>query len=91
MVGRSNGVQASVWLNCALCVSSLARLLLYLEEGPPLFAGAMLWRGCVERYPYLSGASMMIAGHANRLFIFYPVSSKSAKRGRSLLNWACLQ
>jgi hypothetical protein len=45
------------------------------------------WRGCVERAPYLTGASMVWAGHANQKFIAYPVSASSALKGQSLVNW----
>ena len=68
-------------------INSTARRLLYPQEGPPRFSGRMLWRGCVEREPYLTGASMVWAGHANQKFIAYPISGRSARRGASLVNW----
>ncbi|KAK1757094.1 3-hydroxybenzoate 6-hydroxylase [Echria macrotheca] len=68
-------------------INSTARRLLYPDEGPPRFSGRMLWRGCVERPPYLTGASMVWAGHANQKFIAYPISGRAARRGTSLVNW----
>ncbi|EAQ90318.1 hypothetical protein CHGG_02253 [Chaetomium globosum CBS 148.51] len=68
-------------------INSTARRLLYPHEGPPRFSGRMLWRGCVERAPYLTGASMVWAGHANQKFIAYPISGRAARRGASLVNW----
>ncbi|KAK4163108.1 3-hydroxybenzoate 6-hydroxylase [Cladorrhinum sp. PSN259] len=68
-------------------INSTARRLLYPDEGPPRFSGRMLWRGCVERPPYLTGASMVWAGHANQKFIAYPISGRAARRGASLVNW----
>ncbi|KXX79362.1 3-hydroxybenzoate 6-hydroxylase [Madurella mycetomatis] len=68
-------------------IKSTARRLLYPKEGPPRFSGRMLWRGCVERDPYLTGASMVWAGHANQKFIAYPISGRAARRGSSLVNW----
>ena len=68
-------------------INSTARRLLYPNEGPPRFSGRILWRGCVEREPYLTGASMVWAGHANQKFIAYPISGRSARRGASLVNW----
>lgn len=68
-------------------INSTARRLLYPKEGPPRFSGRMLWRGCIERPPYLTGASMVWAGHANQKFIAYPISGRAARRGASLVNW----
>lgn len=68
-------------------INSTVRKLLYPQEGPPRFSGRILWRGCIERPPYLSGASMVWAGHANQKFISYPISARSAAKGNSLVNW----
>ena len=68
-------------------INSTVRQLLYPDEGPPQFSGRMLWRGCLEREPYLTGASMVWAGHANQKFIAYPISSRAQRRGSSLVNW----
>lgn len=70
-------------------INSTARRLLYPAEGPPSFSGRMLWRGCIEQEPYLTGASMVWGGHANQKFIAYPISQDSAEKGRSLVNWIC--
>ena len=37
-------------------INSAVRATLYPNEGPPKFSGRMLWRGCCEGVPYLSGA-----------------------------------
>jgi 2-polyprenyl-6-methoxyphenol hydroxylase-like FAD-dependent oxidoreductase len=68
-------------------INSAVRSLLYPHEGPPRFSGRILWRGCIERAPYLSGASMVWAGHANQKFIAYPISARSVANGRSFVNW----
>lgn len=68
-------------------INSTARKALYPNEGPPRFSGRMLWRGCIERAPYLTGASMVWAGHADQKFIAYPISNRSAEKGKSLVNW----
>jgi 2-polyprenyl-6-methoxyphenol hydroxylase-like FAD-dependent oxidoreductase len=68
-------------------INSTARRILYPDEGPPRFSGRVLWRGCVERDPYLTGASMIWAGHADQKFIAYPISGTCARRGTSLVNW----
>ncbi|KAH8893111.1 monooxygenase [Thozetella sp. PMI_491] len=68
-------------------INSTARRLLYPDEGPPRFSGRILWRGCIERQPYLTGASMIWAGHANQKFIAYPIGGAAARNGKSLVNW----
>lgn len=68
-------------------INGSTRKLLYPNEGPPHFSGRILWRGCIERDPYLTGASMIWAGHANQKFIAYPISGVSAQKGKSLVNW----
>lgn len=68
-------------------INSTARRILYPKEGPPKFSGRMLWRGCIEREPYLTGGSMVWAGHADQKFIAYPISQRSADKGKSLVNW----
>ncbi|KAI0024283.1 hypothetical protein F4780DRAFT_655574 [Xylariomycetidae sp. FL0641] len=68
-------------------INSTARRLLYPNEGPPRFSGRILWRGCIEREEYLTGASMVWAGHADQKFIAYPISGRSARNGRLLMNW----
>ncbi|EMD59380.1 hypothetical protein GGP41_009247 [Bipolaris sorokiniana] len=68
-------------------INSTARKILYPNEGPPRFSGRMLWRGCIERDQYLTGASMVWAGHADQKFIAYPISQRSADKGKSMVNW----
>jgi 2-polyprenyl-6-methoxyphenol hydroxylase-like FAD-dependent oxidoreductase len=68
-------------------INSTVRKILYPLEGPPRFSGRILWRGCIEQEPYLSGASMVWAGHADQKFIAYPISQRSADKGKSLVNW----
>ncbi|KAF1364121.1 FAD/NAD(P)-binding domain-containing protein [Lizonia empirigonia] len=81
-----SGVAGNV-LIAADGINSTARRILYPDEGPPRFSGRMLWRGCLERAPYLTGASMVWAGHADQKFIAYPISQSSADKGQSLVNW----
>jgi 2-polyprenyl-6-methoxyphenol hydroxylase-like FAD-dependent oxidoreductase len=72
---------------CCDGINSSARKILYPSEGPPRFSGRLLWRGCLERAPYLTGASMVWAGHADQKFIAYPISQRSAEKGKSMVNW----
>ncbi|CZR60068.1 uncharacterized protein PAC_09963 [Phialocephala subalpina] len=68
-------------------INSTVRSLLYPNEGPPNFSGRLLWRGVSERAPFLTGRSMVWAGHADQKFIAYPVGREAELRGRSLVNW----
>ena len=57
-------------------------------EGPPKWNGAVLWRAVTEDWtPFLSGRSMIMAGHQNQKFVCYPISRAAHDRGRARLNW----
>jgi hypothetical protein len=47
----------------------------------------MLWRATTEAAPFLTGRSMIMAGHANQKFVAYPICPEAAAKGRSLVNW----
>jgi 2-polyprenyl-6-methoxyphenol hydroxylase-like FAD-dependent oxidoreductase len=68
-------------------IHSKVRALFYPQEEPPIWNGAVLWRAITEAEPYLSGHSMVMAGHQDQKFVCYPVSRDAAERGRSLVNW----
>ena len=68
-------------------INSTARSLLYPNEGPPNFSGRLLWRGVSRRDPFLTGRSMVWAGHADQKFIAYPVGRQAELEGKSLVNW----
>ena len=68
-------------------INSTARRLLYPNEGPPNFSGRLLWRGVSKRAPFLTGRSMVWAGHADQKFIAYPVGREAELEGKSLVNW----
>jgi 2-polyprenyl-6-methoxyphenol hydroxylase-like FAD-dependent oxidoreductase len=68
-------------------INSTARKLLYPNEGPPNFSGRLLWRGVSKRAPFLTGRSMVWAGHADQKFIAYPVGREAELEGQSLVNW----
>lgn len=58
----------------------------YPEEGAPIWAGAVLWRGTTRAVPFLSGASMAMAGHARQKFVTYPISAPD-ENGEADINW----
>ncbi len=58
----------------------------YPEEGAPIWAGAVLWRGTTKAAPFLTGASMAMAGHARQKFVTYPISAPD-ENGEAMINW----
>jgi len=67
-------------------LNSRACALLHEDAPRPRFSGVMMWRGAVERNPFLDGETMVIAGHHDRKAVVYPMSREAADRGRSLVN-----
>jgi 5-methylphenazine-1-carboxylate 1-monooxygenase len=53
---------------------------------PLLFSGTMMWRGAIEREPFLDGQTMVVAGHHDAKIVIYPISEEARLRGRSLVN-----
>ena len=68
-------------------IHSAARARLYPHEGPPVWNGAILWRGVTHGAPFLTGRSMIMAGHEFQKFVAYPISQTAADRGESAINW----
>jgi len=55
-------------------IHSAVRKTLYPNEGPPIWNGAILWRGTSRGQPFLTGRSMIMAGHEFQKFVAYPIS-----------------
>ena len=68
-------------------IHSALRASFYPNEGPPIWNGAILWRGTTEAAPFLGGRTMIMAGHEFQKFVAYPISAEADARGRSLVNW----
>ncbi len=68
-------------------IHSAVRQQLVPGEGPPLWNGAILWRGVAPAAPYLDGATMIMAGHEFQKFVCYPISRSARDRGQAVLNW----
>lgn len=69
-------------------IHSTVRKRFYPEEGPPSWNGIMLWRGAVEREPFMTGRSMIVAGGMTAKFVLYPISNEVETPGKQLINWA---
>jgi 2-polyprenyl-6-methoxyphenol hydroxylase-like FAD-dependent oxidoreductase len=67
-------------------IHSRIRHLLYPDEGPPCYSSRMLWRGVGRGRPFLTAASMIMAGHQSRKFVAYPIEPVDAE-GRQTINW----
>jgi 2-polyprenyl-6-methoxyphenol hydroxylase-like FAD-dependent oxidoreductase len=68
-------------------IDSAVRSMLYPDEGPPLWNGAILWRGVTRGKPFLTGRSMIMAGHEFQKFVCYPISRAAMERDAAVINW----
>jgi 2-polyprenyl-6-methoxyphenol hydroxylase-like FAD-dependent oxidoreductase len=68
-------------------IHSAVRRTLYPQEGPPVWNGAILWRGTTRARPFLSGRSMIMAGHEFQKFVAYPISRTASDHGEAVINW----
>jgi 5-methylphenazine-1-carboxylate 1-monooxygenase len=83
IVGRHDGAL----LIAADGIHSAVREKLYPKEGPPIWNGRILWRGITSSQAFLSGRSMIMAGHENLKFVCYPISKEADADGRHQINW----
>ena len=69
-------------------IHSVARRMFYPQEGPPRWAGNMMWRMTVALdAPVLGGATMFSAGTGDIKVVGYEISAQERRRGASLFNW----
>jgi len=66
-------------------IHSVARRQHYPDEGPPRFAGQLLWRATTLAPPFLTGRSMIMAGHQGQKFVCYPIGP--VVDGKCRVNW----
>jgi 2-polyprenyl-6-methoxyphenol hydroxylase-like FAD-dependent oxidoreductase len=66
---------------------SAVRARFYPNEGPPIWTGAILWRGITHGKPFLTGRTMALAGHEAQKFVAYPISRAALDRGEAEINW----
>lgn len=84
--GESRGSVRARVLVGADGIHSVVRRAFHPHEGPPVWAGAILWRGVTRARPFLSGASMIMAGHEFQKFVCYPISAPG-EDGLQDINW----
>jgi 5-methylphenazine-1-carboxylate 1-monooxygenase len=84
--GESRGRYQADLLIGADGIHSTVRKAFYPNEGPPKWNGGILWRGVTRARPYLSGASMIMAGYEWEKFVCYPISEVGGD-GLQDINW----
>ena len=67
-------------------IHSSVRRALFPEEGLPRWSGNVLWRATSRFEPFLSGSSMIMAGHLPHKFVAYPLTEADGD-GLALINW----
>ncbi len=67
-------------------IHSAVRRHFHPDEGPPIWNGGILWRGVTRARPFLSHASMIMAGYEWQKFVCYPISSVGDD-GLQDINW----
>lgn len=68
-------------------IHSALRHQMYPDEGPPIWGGAILWRGTTTATPFMDGAAMILAGHDTQRIVAYPISAPNPATGRATINW----
>jgi 2-polyprenyl-6-methoxyphenol hydroxylase-like FAD-dependent oxidoreductase len=85
--GQSAGHYDGALLIAADGIHSAIRDKLYPQEGPPLWNGRILWRGITASDAFLSGRTMIMAGHEILKFVCYPISKAPDASGKFAINW----
>jgi 2-polyprenyl-6-methoxyphenol hydroxylase-like FAD-dependent oxidoreductase len=69
-------------------IHSAVRRMLFPEEGPPAYQGINMWRGVTRMKPFLTGASMAVAGWLEvGKIVVYPIRNELDREDRQLVNW----
>jgi 2-polyprenyl-6-methoxyphenol hydroxylase-like FAD-dependent oxidoreductase len=87
VTGKSAGSYNGTLLIAADGIHSAIRQKLYPEEGAPLWNGRILWRGITKSDAFLTGRTMIMAGHEILKFVCYPISQEPDANGKYDINW----
>ena len=79
-------VEGDVLVGCD-GIHSCVRRTFHPEEGPPKWNGITMWRAVTAGKPFLTGRTMIMAGHFGRRMVVYPISKAHEDKGLALINW----
>jgi 2-polyprenyl-6-methoxyphenol hydroxylase-like FAD-dependent oxidoreductase len=85
--GKPAGSYDGTLLIAADGIHSAIRQKLYPQEGAPIWNGRILWRGVTKSKPFLTGRTMIMAGHEILKFVCYPISRDPDADGLYDVNW----
>jgi 5-methylphenazine-1-carboxylate 1-monooxygenase len=85
--GQPAGSHDGALLIAADGIHSAIREKLYPNEGPPIWNGRILWRGITTSDAFLTGRTMIMAGHEILKFVCYPISKEPDASGKFQINW----
>jgi 5-methylphenazine-1-carboxylate 1-monooxygenase len=85
--GKSAGSHDGTLLIAADGIHSAIRQKLYPQEGAPLWNGRILWRGITRNDAFLTGRTMIMAGHEILKLVCYPISQEPDADGKYDINW----
>lgn len=85
--GSPAGMHEGDLLIAADGIHSAVRERLYPQEGPPIWNGRILWRGVTASDAFLTGRTMIMAGHEVLKFVCYPISQQPDADGKYQINW----
>lgn len=68
-------------------IHSAVRRQMYPQEGPPIWKGAILWRGITRAPEFFGGAAMALAGNDDQRIVAYPISAPDPETGLVTMNW----
>ena len=67
-------------------IHSAVRAKFHPGEGAPIWNGRVLWRAITESFqPFLTGRTMIMAGHQDQKFVCYPLTAEPGQPAR--INW----
>ena len=82
--GQSTAVEGALLVG-ADGIHSALRKSLYPQEGAPIWAGMIMWRGVTPGATYLDQRGMILAGHFSQKLVAYPIVPAGGRV--PLLNW----
>lgn len=83
--GEQTEVEEADFLIGADGIHSALRKQFYPDD-QPIYGGRILWRGITKAKPFLSGRTMIMAGHADEKFVAYPITAPDPS-GLCDINW----